>query len=111
MGYRNDWHNCVPLGFLLCRCIEESHSCCETKAKERRENKPTKKDATIVKWRDKRNVLVISTNGPSMQDVNTRGEILFPSEPSIVVAFNKSMSGIVSDQMISYYSTPRKSLL
>lgn len=70
-----------------------------------------KGDVTVMKWRDKRNVLTISTTyGPEMENVtNKRGVVVL--KPSMVVAYNKSMSGIYrSDQMISYYSTPRKSL-
>lgn len=70
-----------------------------------------KGDVTVLKWRDKRNVLTISTsNGPEMEIVtNKRGTEV--RKPSMVVAYNKGMSGIDrSDQMISYYSTPRKSL-
>lgn len=70
-----------------------------------------KGDITVMKWRDKRDVLVISTtNGPTMENVrNKRGDNV--SKPSMVVSYNKSMSGIDrSDQMLSYYSTPRKSL-
>ncbi|XP_046674860.1 piggyBac transposable element-derived protein 4-like [Homalodisca vitripennis] len=68
-------------------------------------------DVTVMKWRDKRNVLTISTsNGPEMEETRTkRGEVI--QKPSMVVRYNKGMSGIDrSDQMISYYSTPRKSL-
>lgn len=70
-----------------------------------------KGDVTVMKWRDKRNVLTISTtNGPEFEVVtNRRGNPV--NKPSMVVAYNKSMSGIDrSDQMISYYSTPRKCL-
>lgn len=70
-----------------------------------------KGDITVMKWKDKRNVLVISTtHGPDMEDVTTKRRTVV-SKPTMVVAYNKSMSGIDrSDQMISYYSTPRKSL-
>ncbi|XP_054259854.1 piggyBac transposable element-derived protein 4-like [Macrosteles quadrilineatus] len=70
-----------------------------------------KGDVTVMKWRDKRNVLTISTtNGPEMENVtNRRGVVI--KKPSMIVAYNKGMSGIDrSDQMLSYYSTPRKSL-
>lgn len=70
-----------------------------------------KGDITVMKWRDKRNVLTISTtNGPEMENVvNHKGNTI--NKPSMVVNYNKFMSGIDrSDQMISYYSTPRKSL-
>lgn len=68
-------------------------------------------DITVMKWRDKRYVLTISTtNGPEMQEVqNKRGVV--KNKPSMVVEYNKGMGGIDrADQMISYYSSPRKSL-
>lgn len=64
-----------------------------------------------MKWRDKRYVLTISTtHGPGTEEItNRRGDVV--TKPSMVIAYNKNMSGIDrSDQMISYYSTPRKSL-
>ncbi|XP_046679249.1 uncharacterized protein LOC124366694 [Homalodisca vitripennis] len=70
-----------------------------------------KGNVTVMKWRDKRNVLTISTsNGSEMELVtNKRGEQTM--KPSMVVRYNKGMSGIDrSDQMVSYYSTHRKSL-
>uniref|UniRef100_A0A1B6IXW2 PiggyBac transposable element-derived protein domain-containing protein n=2 Tax=Homalodisca liturata TaxID=320908 RepID=A0A1B6IXW2_9HEMI len=70
-----------------------------------------KSEVTVMKWRDKRNVLSISTaHGPDMTDTtNKRGTVT--KKPSMIVAYNKGMGGIdKSDQMLSYYSSPRKSL-
>lgn len=70
-----------------------------------------KGNITVLKWRDRRNVLMISsTHGPKMTDVVTRRGTAV-RKPVMVVAYNTHMGGIDrSDQMISYYSTPRKSL-
>lgn len=67
-------------------------------------------DFTVMRWRDKRNVLKISTNNsPEMNNITNKKRNIV-SKPSMVVAF-KSISSIdSSDQMVSYYSSPRKSL-
>ncbi|KAJ8881862.1 hypothetical protein PR048_018348 [Dryococelus australis] len=68
-----------------------------------------KGNITVLKWRDRRNVLMISsTNGPQMTDVVTRRGTV-ERKPVVVVAYNTNLGGLDrSDQMISYYSTPRK---
>lgn len=67
---------------------------------------------TVMKWRDKRNVLTISTmHGPTMENVkNRRGcEVL---KPSMIVDYNRNMSSVDrNNQMIIYYSTLRKSIV
>lgn len=70
-----------------------------------------KEDVTVLKWKDKRNVLMISTtDGPDIEQItNKRKQVV--QKPKMVLNYNKHMSGIDrSDQMISYYSIPRKSV-
>lgn len=69
------------------------------------------KNILVQKWKDKREVLTISTkHNASFQDVTSKRGII-TKKPSTIVDYNKNMSGIDrSDQMIAYYSSPRKSL-
>lgn len=68
-------------------------------------------DMTICKWRDKRDVLVIS-NKHQIQLVNVsnrNGKVSL--KPNVVADYNLGMSGVDrGDQMISYYSCLRKTL-
>ncbi|GBP66763.1 PiggyBac transposable element-derived protein 4 [Eumeta japonica] len=68
-------------------------------------------DITVCKWKDKRDVLVIS-NKHQLQLVNVRnrnGKVSL--KPNIVADYNLGMSGIDrGDQMVSYYSCLRKTL-
>ncbi|KAK9745642.1 Transposase IS4 [Popillia japonica] len=63
----------------------------------------------VSKWRDKRDVLIITTRDhPRLEPTTNRyaKELIKPIE---IVAYNRHMSGINRcDQMISTYSTPRK---
>lgn len=65
----------------------------------------------VSKWRDKREVMCITTKyQPKLIKVNNRfgQEKIKPEE---IARYNDYMSGIDrSDQMISYYSSPRKSI-
>lgn len=70
-----------------------------------------KKNVMVLKWKDKRDVLMITTlHGPgSEKTTNKRGAA--QEKPSVVVDYNKHMSGVDrSDQMLSYYTTPRKTI-
>lgn len=65
----------------------------------------------VSKWADKRPVLMITTlkHPKLILAPNRHGQIR--EKPEDVVIYNKFMSGIDrSDQMVSYYSSPRKSL-
>lgn len=68
-------------------------------------------DITVCKWKDKRDVLVI-TNKHNVEMVNVRNQNgKISSKPNIVVDYNLGMSGIDrGDQMVSYYSCLRKTL-
>lgn len=65
----------------------------------------------ISKWKDKRDVLVITTaNHPELIEVANRyGAIKI--KPKEISLYNKYMSGVDRcDQMTSYYSSPRKTI-
>jgi len=71
----------------------------------------SKGDLSVTKWKDKRDVLMISNaHAPKMMPVtNRRGEE--KQKPNMVKDYNDSMSGIDrSDQMLSYHSGLRKTL-
>lgn len=71
-----------------------------------------RKGAVVVtKWKDKRDVRMISTrHNHEMVETNPRrGGIKL--KPKCVVDYNQHMSGIDrADQMMSYYSSPRKTI-
>lgn len=65
---------------------------------------------TVLKWHDKRDVLMISTcHGDEMSNVSSwRGET---SKPNMIIDYNYAKKGIdVADQLSSYYSPLRKSM-
>lgn len=65
----------------------------------------------VQKWKDKREVLTISTkHKASFGEVESkRGNVKV--KPLTIIDYNKNMSGVDRcDQMVSYYSTPRKSV-
>ncbi|KAI8440769.1 hypothetical protein MSG28_009098 [Choristoneura fumiferana] len=65
----------------------------------------------VCKWRDKRDVLSISTkHSPELIPVtNKRGQMIL--KPEIVVEYNKFMSGVDRhDQMLSYYTCEHKTM-
>lgn len=70
----------------------------------------TEEGICIVKWKDKRDVLMISSEFPhSMCEVNTIREI--KEKPISVVRYNENMNSIDrQDQMTSYYPFESKSL-
>ncbi|CAK1580896.1 unnamed protein product [Parnassius mnemosyne] len=70
-----------------------------------------KNNIYVSKWFDKRTVTMITTrNHPKMINItNRRGQL--KRKPAEVVTYNEFMSGIDrADQMVSYYSSPRKCL-
>ncbi|CAG5001746.1 unnamed protein product [Parnassius apollo] len=65
---------------------------------------------TVLKWHDKRDVLMISTcHGDGMSNVTTkRGDIM---KPDAIIDYNDAKKGIdISDQLASFHSPLRKSL-
>lgn len=65
----------------------------------------------VQKWKDKREVLVISSRHKAVMEktINKRG--IIKMKPSAIADYNRHMSGIDrGDQMLAYYSTPRKSV-
>ena len=68
----------------------------------------------VLKWRDRRDVLVLSTkHTPAMQDVLVRvpGGRVAKSKPMAVQEYNDYMSGVdKSDQLLQYYSMNRKTV-
>ncbi|XP_025200925.1 piggyBac transposable element-derived protein 4-like [Melanaphis sacchari] len=64
----------------------------------------------VSKWKDKRDVLCLTTkNHPKIIPSKNKYGIL-KNKPAEIVDYNNYMSGIDrSDQMVSYYSSPRKS--
>lgn len=71
----------------------------------------SKGDVSVTKWKDERDVLMISNaHVPTMTAVtNRRGQE--KQKPNMVKDYNNSMSGIdCSDQMLSYHSGLRKTL-
>lgn len=70
-----------------------------------------KNNVYVSKWVDKRTVTIITTRDhPRMVNItNRRGQLR--RKPVEVVSYNEFMSGIDrADQMVSYYSSPRKCL-
>ncbi|XP_060801122.1 piggyBac transposable element-derived protein 4-like [Amyelois transitella] len=65
---------------------------------------------TMMKWKDKRDVYVLSTkHSIQFQDVNKRGKIV--SKPKIVVDYNQAKGAVDLADQLAAYSTPlRKSL-
>ncbi|XP_046395730.1 piggyBac transposable element-derived protein 4-like [Ischnura elegans] len=71
----------------------------------------TKEGIFICKWKDRREVLMISSEhcGEMIEVANRRGKI--SKKPSVVAEYNKFMGGIDrADQIISYYPVERRSL-
>lgn len=65
----------------------------------------------VSRWKDKRDVFTITTGyHPQMVKIkNKRG--IEKNKPKHVIAYNENMSGIDRcDQMLSYYSSPRKTI-
>lgn len=65
---------------------------------------------TVLKWHDKRDVLMISTcHGDGMSNVTTkRGDVM---KPDAIIDYNEAKKGIdISDQLSSFHSPLRKSL-
>lgn len=70
-----------------------------------------RKNVIVLKWKDKRDVLMISTkhNASIVKSISNRGKESV--KPEIVHDYNKNMSGIDrADQMTSYYACPRRSV-
>ena len=65
----------------------------------------------LTNWRDKRNVRMISTaHGHRMIETQSKRGVM-KTKPKCVLDYNEHMSGIdKADQMMAYYSTPRKTI-
>lgn len=70
-----------------------------------------KGNVLVQKWKDKRDVLTISTkHKATLQEVVSKRGIK-KIKPLTVIDYNKYMPGVDrADQMLSYHSTPRKSV-
>ncbi|KAL4125798.1 hypothetical protein QTP88_010038 [Uroleucon formosanum] len=71
----------------------------------------TQEGTCIMKWRDRRDVLVISTeyDGTLVEEINKKGNQI--TKPKAILQYNKFMGGIDhSDQMLSYYSCEHKTM-
>lgn len=65
----------------------------------------------VQKWKDKREVLVISSRHKATMEETTNKRGIKKMKPSAIADYNRHMSGIDrGDQMLAYYSTPRKSV-
>lgn len=65
----------------------------------------------VNKWKDRREVLTISSefDGQTVESVNRRGNTVI--KPQMVIQYNKFMSGVdFHDQMLAYYPIRRKTL-
>uniref|UniRef100_A0A0L8HB68 PiggyBac transposable element-derived protein domain-containing protein n=1 Tax=Octopus bimaculoides TaxID=37653 RepID=A0A0L8HB68_OCTBM len=98
--YTNDYYNSVPLTKAM---PQRSTYICGTLRSD---------EVVVYKWKDKRDVLTISNmHQVEMVDVINRNGKKKSKKPNIVRDYNNGISGIDrSDQMLSYYSCPRKTL-
>lgn len=72
--------------------------------------KENKSGITILKWKDKRDILVLSTKH-SVEMVNVQTKTRLCSKPKIVVDYNAGKTAVdISDQMNAYSSPLRKSM-
>ncbi|KAJ8959751.1 hypothetical protein NQ314_006180 [Rhamnusium bicolor] len=70
-----------------------------------------KNNVLVLKWKDKRKVLVISAKHTAASDKCNNKRGVEKEKPICVIDYNQNMSGVDrSDQMISYYTTPRKTI-
>nr|XP_034839650.1 piggyBac transposable element-derived protein 4-like [Maniola hyperantus] len=121
--YMDNYYNSVALSDKLLSCRTHTTG---TLRKDRKDNpkevvrKVLKKDehvwmrkgkVYVSAWKDKRIVTMITTqHHPRLIITRNRfGKLL--KKPKEVAEYNKYMSGIdISDQMLSYYSTPKKTI-
>lgn len=74
-------------------------------------SKYTKYGVCVIKWKDRREVLTISSeyNGELIEETNIHGNVKL--KPNQIVQYNKFMSGVDrQDQMMAYYPCERKTL-
>lgn len=70
-----------------------------------------RKNIIVLKWKDKRDVLMISTKHTASMVRATSSKGKESIKPQIVHEYNKNMSGIDrADQMMAYYACPRRSV-
>lgn len=71
----------------------------------------TDKGICMTKWKDRREVLAISSefDGQATETTNRHGNVVI--KPKMIIKYNKFMSGIdFHDQMLAYYPIRRKTL-
>lgn len=70
-----------------------------------------KRSVYVSRWKDKREVFSITTGHLPKMVITSNRFSQQNTKPRHIVEYNKNMSGIdKSDQMVSYYSTPRKTI-
>lgn len=70
-----------------------------------------KRPVYVSRWKDKREVFSITTGRFQKMVITSNRFSQQNTKPRHIVEYNKNMSGIdKSDQMVSYYSTPRKTI-
>ncbi|KAJ8930622.1 hypothetical protein NQ314_016537 [Rhamnusium bicolor] len=82
-----------------------------TKLKRRERVFSRKGKIMVLKWKDKRDVLMISTKHSAVFKDTTNRRGMVKTKPEVVIHYNTNMSGTDrTNQMVTYYSTPRKTL-
>lgn len=117
--YMDNYYNGVPLAEEL---LKEGIYCTGTLQSNRKGNPPevvqkklkrgesisryTKSGVCITKWKDKRDVLALSSEFPGdMVEVGSK------KKPQLIFEYNKFMSGVDRhDQLLSYYPSTHKTL-
>lgn len=124
--YADNFYNSVPLAEKMLR--NKTYLCGTLRADRRNNPKPFVKEkikkgeikalenangVKIIKWQDKRRVLMISTRAEDTSNLvptgkrNRAGEDVM--KPTAVMAYNAAKKGVdISDQLSSYYSPLRK---
>jgi hypothetical protein len=122
--YMDNYYNSVDLAHKL---LEKKTYCTGTLRSNRKKNptdvikkklntgesisKYTKDGVCVTKWKDRREVLTISSeyNGELIEATNRRGNVKL--KPNQIVQYNKFMSGVDrQDQMMAYYPCERETL-
>ena len=106
--------NTVAVGTCMNNRRSLSKQCLKEKLK-RRETIARRQGALMaLKWRDKREVLMLSTkHTPTMETVtrNAHGPCPPKDKPTAVICYNSYMMGVdKSDQMLQYYDFNRKTV-
>lgn len=126
--YADNFYNTVPLAEFL---IDKQTYICGTLRSDRVDNPKdvvkknvkkgevfgleNEKGVKVMKWKDKRPVLMITTRAEDMPTLTQTGKVNRANQPimkpSSVIAYNKAKKGVdVSDQLSAYYTPLRKTL-